>query len=305
MIPQSRPAGILFGDVAGSTLLYETLGDTAALAAIAIALGLMADAVRARGGRIVKTLGDEIMAALPDARSACDAAMDMQRAVDAQDPVSGPKGSTKLGIQVGFHFGDVLDDGEDCFGDTVNIASRMVGMAREGQILTTGATLTLLAPAQQAATRDLDRLPVRGKAEEVRVIEVIWQESAEMTMMFSTHTTAREPVRRLAMQCDGRTFLFDATRVRLALGRDASNDVTVADARASRKHATIERRREKWVLVDHSTNGTFIRSSGEPEIELRREEMMLRGAGVISFGHPFRGDAAECARYEVLEDEGP
>ena len=50
-------------------------------------------------------------------------------------------------------------------------------------------------------------------------------------------------------------------------------------------HAHIERRRDRFLLVDHSSNGTFVTPDGEPEIPLRREEFVLRGRGRISFGH--------------------
>ena len=59
----------------------------------------------------------------------------------------------------------------------------------------------------------------------------------------------------------------------------------IGDRLASRQHARIERRRDKFVLVDQSSNGTFVTVDGEPEIQLRREEMILRGRGRISFGH--------------------
>jgi predicted component of type VI protein secretion system len=54
---------------------------------------------------------------------------------------------------------------------------------------------------------------------------------------------------------------------------------------ASRQHARIERRRDKFFLIDQSTNGTFVAFAGEPEIILRREEVMLRAQGRIALGH--------------------
>jgi predicted component of type VI protein secretion system len=58
-------------------------------------------------------------------------------------------------------------------------------------------------------------------------------------------------------------------------------------------HARIERRRDKFVLVDQSSNGTFVTVEGEAEVHLRREELMLRGRGRISFGHPYAADPSE------------
>jgi hypothetical protein len=80
--------------------------------------------------------------------------------------------------------------------------------------------------------------------------------------------------------------------VALTFGRDAANDVVIGDRKASRVHARIERRRDKYVLVDHSTNGTFCTLDGEGEVELHREELLLRGRGRIVFGHPWLEDPA-------------
>lgn len=68
---------------------------------------------------------------------------------------------------------------------------------------------------------------------------------------------------------------------------------------ASRIHATIERRRDKWVLIDHSTNGTFVTFAGERELRLHREELILRGDGIISFGQSAGHGGAESLRFAL------
>ena len=70
----------------------------------------------------------------------------------------------------------------------------------------------------------------------------------------------------------------------IVLGRDAGCQIAIADRMASRHHARIERRREKFFLIDQSTNGTYVAFAGEAEIALRREEVMLRSRGRIAFG---------------------
>ena len=70
---------------------------------------------------------------------------------------------------------------------------------------------------------------------------------------------------------------------------------------ASRVHARIERRRDKFVLVDQSSNGTFVSVQGEPEIQLRREEIILRGRGQVSFGHPYRDESGEILAFSCVD----
>ncbi len=87
----------------------------------------------------------------------------------------------------------------------------------------------------------------------------------------------------LSLQHAGQVLELDYDNI--VLGRDAQCNVVISDRNASRQHARIERRRDKFFLVDQSTNGTFVVSQNEPEVVLRREELMLRGNGRIGFGH--------------------
>jgi len=68
------------------------------------------------------------------------------------------------------------------------------------------------------------------------------------------------------------------------LGRDQSNDLVIADPMASRNHARVEKRKDQFVLVDQSANGTYVTVTGRKEITLRRSEFVLYGSGEIAFG---------------------
>jgi hypothetical protein len=230
------------------------------------------------------------MAVFDSAEAGMDAACSMQQRVDDLPPVSG----IKLAIRVGFHFGPAIEDGNDVFGDTVNMASRMAGLAKAGQIITTGATVDALPPLLRQSTREIDALSVKGKAEDVRVCEVIWQESDDLTMK-SASVTASAVAACLTVRHGDEEKVLDASHAVFSLGRDAACDIIINDRRASRTHARIERRRDKFVLIDQSTNGTYVTFAGEAEFALKREEVILRSRGRISFGH------ALDAKGEVVE----
>ena len=87
----------------------------------------------------------------------------------------------------------------------------------------------------------------------------------------------------------------------ITLGRDAQNDIVIADRKASRLHARVERRRDKFVIVDQSSNGTYVTVDGEPEIMLRREELMLRGRGRVTFGHAHADDPTEFLAFSCVD----
>jgi adenylate cyclase len=274
-----RMLAVLFADVSGSTRLYDTLGDVQAKLMVDECIALMRRVVPQYGGGVIKTIGDEVMCVLPNANNAYLAAIDMQYQITALPEVSGVRRS----IRVGFHFGPVIQENNDVFGDTVNLAARMTGLAKGQQIITTGASVAQLAPMLRMSTRPIAALSIKGKGDDVDVYEVIWQGGDELTMAAPLVTLNRAMI-KLSLTHGIQTLVLDKFSNGIVMGRDPSCDICVAERSASRHHARIERRRNKYFLIDQSTNGTYILFAGEGVIVLRREEAMLRGSGTISFG---------------------
>lgn len=285
---------VLFADVVGSTRLYETFGDTTAKQMIDECLAVLAAVVLQYGGRVVKTIGDEIMCVLPSADNACLAATDMHHKITALPTVS----KVKRSVRIGFHFGPVIEENNDVFGDTVNVAARMAGLAKGTQIITTSATVACMSHILQLSTRSIAALSVKGKGDEVAVSEVIWQGGDELTMSTSSIAFSAKPV-TLQLEHNARALVVDHANASLVLGRDAQCDIVIADRNASRQHARIECRRDKFFLIDQSTNGTFVAMANEPEVVLRREELMLRGTGRVGFGHSVDVPGAEFVTFTV------
>jgi len=282
---------VLFADIAGSTKLYEALGDTDAKVLIDEALIGMRTITQRHRGRVVKTIGDELMCVFPDAERGFFAATDMQTLVNALVVTRG----VKRMIRVGFHAGPVIEEKGDVFGDTVNVAARMAGIAKGMQIMTTRATVDTLPPALRASTRMIAAVSVKGKADDLAVCEVLWQESDDLTMAAGAMHAA-EPVLELVVRHAGKEVVLGAERPSAMIGRDAACDLVIGDPKASRQHAKLEKRRDKFVLTDQSTNGTYVTFVGEAEMALRREEVMLRRSGRIVFGHSAadgQGDSVE------------
>jgi class 3 adenylate cyclase len=286
MAEMTSDVGILFSDIAGSTRLYELLGNEAALAAVNDSLSLMSKAVASAGGSVVKTVGDEVMAAFKEAPALFECAMQIQRLFEARDPLVGAHGSMPVRVRIGINFGSAIYSNGDWYGDAVNIAARMAGIAKGGQIMMCGDMEPYLLPIQRTSIRVVDRVAVKGKIEQSVIIEVVWQESSAMTMLPATLRLPAMQAKRDQIQLvyNGQRFVFFSDVHQVLVGREAENTIIVLDTRASRRHATIERRRDNWVIVDHSTNGTFVTFEGAAEIELRRQELLLHSAGKICFG---------------------
>lgn len=283
---------VLFVDVSDSTKIYEALGDTVAFAAVRGCLNLLQDITKAFDGRVVKTIGDGVMCVFPTADAAAMAASEMQLRISRRPN----EGGTKLMIRVGFLYGPVIQAGDDVFGDSVNVAARMAGLALSGQVITSGATAAALSPLLRNFTRRLDALPVKGKAEEVEVYELLWQTGSDHTVMPTRPApqTAGSGTVSLNVTYRGATTTLKGEG---SFGRDPANTIVVMDPTASRHHARVELRGGKFVLIDQSSYGTFVTISGGSEIRLRREEMILHGSGAIAFGHSARDTADDVVEF--------
>jgi adenylate cyclase len=289
----SAQFAILFADVSGSTSLYEKLGDQRALAAVESVMAEMRKSIALNGGRVIKTIGDEIMAVLPTADAAMQAACDMQNRILVMPPIE----NVRLAIRAGFHYGPAIEEGGDFFGDAVNTAARMTGLAKSGQIITSGATVAALSPLLRESTRDLDAMAVKGKQDEIRIFEVLWQDSADLTTLAMREATAATPTQTLTLSYGEHSLSVGSAKPSVSLGREAGNDLVVADKMASRVHCKVEYRRSGFFLIDQSTNGTYVTINGDTEVMVKREQTMLRGRGVIVLGHTAAAPDAEIVSF--------
>ena len=181
----------------------------------------------------------------------------------------------------------------------VNVAARLTDLAKGGQTFTSAFTVSELSPAFKKRTRDQDSQTLKGKDEDIVLFELIWQEADdEMTMMSPRQAMAPAKVK---LRHGERDLELGATHTVLTLGRDQQNDIVIMDRKASRLHARIERRRDKFVLIDHSSNGTYVTVDGDAEIAVRREEVVLRGRGRVCFGHAYQDDPTEFLAFSCID----
>jgi class 3 adenylate cyclase len=284
---------VMFADVSDSTRLYETLGDREALRLVGACLVAMRTAAENWGGRVVKTIGDELMCAFADAPGAAMAATEMQIAVSEQhEPLS---------IRIGFDCGPVIEQRDDLFGDTVNVAARIAELAQPGQILASARALELLPDHMGTTSRPLSGITVKGKTQELEIGEIVWHYSGDLTTVGelpeeeAADTVSQPPTLRLR-HASGEKLMVGTAEIKF--GRGADNDFVIADRKASRSHASIELRRDKFVLIDRSSNGTYVILDGTTAvIKLKREEFTLSGRGRIGFGHSPAAPGADTVEF--------
>ncbi len=287
---------IIFADVVGSTRLYELMGDLRARDMVSTCIEVMRTATEQRQGTVIKTMGDEVMASFPSADDALNAAAQMQKQISthAQLKVDGQP----VSIRIGCHFGPVVLESRDVFGSTVHTANRMTSQAKAGQIITTAATVEHLSPEWRAACRLIDTAPIKGQGNEVPLYEVLWQTEDVTSMVPAIALVGRtaRPV-KLRLRWLDREVVVDEQHPSATIGRAEDNDLVVKGNLISRLHARIELARHKLVLIDQSTNGTFVQTAGGEESFVRRDSLQLKGEGMIGLGRLPEADSAQTIRF--------
>lgn len=289
---------ILFADVVGSTRLYEQMGDLRARDMVAICIDIMRSATEQHQGTVIKTMGDEVMATFPAADNALNAAAQMQQQISSHAQLKGE--GQAVAIRIGCHFGPVVLENRDVFGATVHTANRMTSQAKAGQVITTAATVELLSPEWRAAVRQIDVATLKGQGSEVTLYEVLWQ-TEDVTSMVPAIAMASKGERRsvrLRLRFQDREVLVDEQRPNIAIGRAEDNDVVVKGNLISRLHARIEINRNKFVLIDQSTNGTFVQTADGEEAFVRRDSLQIKGKGMIGLGRLPDEESPQTIRFE-------
>ena len=283
MTQYSQPQAIMFADVSGSSALYKRLGNEQAKAIIDESVQFMTALTIVHEGTLVKTIGDEIMARFDTASQACEAAIAIQLRAIKEPHLK------DLGIRIGIAFGEVLITTDDVFGDNVNNAACVAQIARANQIVITQSTVDALNPQLRRDCQMFDRINIKGDQEETVIYRLQWEHTGN-----NNRTTIVIPLDDIAgfaekfqlkLHVNNAVVLLLPEQMPFAIGRDTNKAQLLIESEfASREHCHIEFRRGKYVLVDHSTNGTYVYLEEQAPIYLRREELPLQGKGFIGLG---------------------
>jgi adenylate cyclase len=291
---------ILFADVVGSTRLYEQMGDLKARDMVAICIDVMRGATEQFQGTVIKTMGDEVMASFPSADQALNAASQMQQQISKHSQLKAD--GQPVAIRIGCHFGPVVLENRDVFGSTVHTANRMTSQAKAGQIMTTAAVVEQLSPQWRAAVRQVDIAMLKGQGGEVALYEVLWQTEDVTSMVPAIAMAGRGgPAVRLHLKIQDRDYVLDEHHPSLVIGRAEDSDVVVKGNLISRLHARIEINRHKFVLIDQSTNGTFVQTDDGDEAFVRRDSLQIKGRGLIGLGKLPEQDSPQTIRFVCEE----
>ena len=167
----------LFTDLKGSTALYERVGDLAAFDLVRAHFHALLEIISSEKGAVVKTIGDAVMATFIRPEHAIVAGLRMRAAMDA---LNAARGTSDLVVKIGIHEGPclavMLNERQDYFGQTVNIAARVQGLATSQAIHVTGPVIDAPAVAaildREAITPIQKQAALRGIADKIVVYEI-------------------------------------------------------------------------------------------------------------------------------------
>ena len=300
---------VLFADLRGSTAMYETLGNSDATAVVTQSIALLAQIVALHEGRVIKTLGDGLMAMFVSAARAVSAADEMHESLERigapGDGGLNPRARlVPLRLQVGLARGEVIEMSGDVFGDAVNVAARLIDHAGDNETLVTSNVLDALVEVEQSRFRSLDRMQLRGRVEPVHVyllesMRRFGDTAATAFGDFAPTTPEPEGIRLIWLE---QNRIYAGTSLPVILGRSPQATYIIDDTRVSRSHARIVWHGGTFQLTDLSYNGTYVRFDHDPEvISLRRGSCTLHGSGLIGLGASPADPASASVRFEIMK----
>jgi class 3 adenylate cyclase len=275
------PTTVVFTDLIGSTSVFETLGNVRATQAVTQITRQISDVFEAHGGRVVKTLGDGVLAVFSNAQVAINAVVAMQRGHQKKILQLSP--AERMPVRVGVATGAVEVVDKDCYGDAVNVAARLNDLAGPHEIWVNSTELDYVDRGDGVHYRYLGSINVRGRAEPCIVYQVEWKENEPSELLtMQAEFDPLEPSARgdalgqeVELSCAGQTRVFKSFELPVHIG-----------------HGRI-------MLVDVSSYGCRVRFEGGGEMQLRREECVLHGRGEIALGAAFSDAAAPVVRFFV------
>ena len=290
---------ILFADVVGSTQMYDKFGDTKASETVADCLDVMKDATHQFNGTVIKTIGDEVMSTFPSVDEAMNAAIMMQARITADNK---QEDRIPVSIRIGCHFGPVVQEQNDIFGAAVHTANRMTSQAKAKQIIISGETVKLMGKELQKQTRQIDVASVRGRLDEVALFELLWnpEEATSMLPTIEWENKAKGASKMILTFRDAEVEVSDKKKS-VNIGRADDNDLVIKGNLISRIHAKVELSRGKFVLVDQSTNGTFLQNVQGDETFVRRDSTALGKEGTIGLGRAEEPGTSMSIHYKSVD----
>ena len=162
---------VMFTDIKDSTAYFEQFGDIAGLAMVRECNDVLRKIIESHRGQVIETVGDSVMAAFTDCDASVRSAIAMQ--VRLQQVNAARKGDDEVLVRIGLHYGYGIVTSDHVFGDVVNVASRVQGVAGPSQIVISDSLESQISRSQFDVAL-LGRFHLKGKSDDRDLFEVRW-----------------------------------------------------------------------------------------------------------------------------------
>ncbi|MCP4332337.1 MAG: adenylate/guanylate cyclase domain-containing protein [Gammaproteobacteria bacterium] len=295
MSPADNEVTIMFADIVGSTRLYELLGDEAAEKLVTTTLRQLSDIAGKSQGVTIKFSGDDILCHFSKVDQALNAAREMHMFLAARTAAFR---DYKIAIRIGAHQGPVIESEGDIYGDAVNLAARVAALARSGKTVISGYTFEQLSDASSKRCRRFTITTGKGKELPIDVYDVVWEQTDELTRIVGNDVvTAIQSILTIRYE-DNIIKMFANTITSIMVGRGQDCDLIIPSQQASREHCKVECNRGKFILVDNSANGSYVKHD-QTELFFHQERVPLLGEGYISLGEPSADNPEFLLHYSI------
>jgi class 3 adenylate cyclase/pSer/pThr/pTyr-binding forkhead associated (FHA) protein len=284
-----RNITVMFTDIKGSTAYFEKYGDVAGLMMVHQCNESLRSIVEAHGGRVVKTIGDAIMATFEDCQQSIRAAMKMQKQLIDFNAPKPPQ--DHVFIRIGLNYGLGIVKSNDVFGDVVNVASRVESVAQPEQIVISDTVQQQVAAGGEFNVVHLGRFALKGKEGDRDLYEVLWNEvsHARATVAHTAVTTvakAHMVVPQFKLQHIKRDGTVGAVHPlkdgKLMVGRNQGDVTFSTDAQMAPLHGRFYYERGQLFVEDLSNGlGVFVRLVAT--YTLQDGDVILTGRQMLQF----------------------
>lgn len=303
-----RTVTVMFTDIKGSTSYFEKYGDVAGLMMVHQCNDMLRQVVEKHSGRVVKYIGDAIMAVFDDPKESIAASIEMEQAMT---PFNAPRPEADhVFIRIGLNYGSGIVKSNDVFGDVVNVASRVESVAAPEQIVISDTLNQQVAMSGAFKILHLGRYQLKGKEEERDLFEVVWTEKKSPQANVS-HTVVLggpkfhvvQPKFKLQhIRKDGSVGAEYALKDgRLTVGRQGCDANFAADPHLAAQHARFYLDRGQLMVEDTSQGaGVFVRLVAT--YTLQGGDIVMMGRQVFHFREKVEAVVAAAATGTTIVD---
>ncbi|MBI5196386.1 MAG: CHAT domain-containing protein [Nitrospirae bacterium] len=172
----SKKVAVMFTDIKGSTMFYESRGDIDGRVMVHRHNEIVLPAIKENKSLFIKTIGDGTMSVFDDPLNSIKSAMDIQKKLRAHN--SGKSEDKQIRVRIGMNYGTGIVEEKDVHGDVVNVASRIESIADADEILLTGEMYKEVKNNDELIFRYVDSVKVKGKKDDIKVFRLLWHEEA-------------------------------------------------------------------------------------------------------------------------------